>query len=608
VASEGSAPTVTGRFVATVRDRPDAVALRRRRNRDEAENGAGDEFESLTWAGYGDRAARAAAGLLDLGVARGDRVVLLIDNRPEFHVADVGALLAGATPISIYNSSSPEQIQFLAGHCAARVAIVGDVDHLERLLEVRDALPSLEHVVLIDDAEPDAVTTSTVLRWRELLDHEPVSLDDAAAAARPEELATVIYTSGTTGPPKGVMLDHANITWTADSLETRLGHDPVGYRIVSYLPMAHIAERLVTHYSGIQFGYEVTCVADIRALGAELVATKPQLLFGVPRTWEKIHSGIQAVLAVDPSRADVFRRALDLGARVAALDAEGLEPDSALRAEHEQAENEVLLPVRTLLGLDQVEFAVTAAAPIPVEVLTFFRALGVPLSELYGLSESTGPMTWEPSHVKLGSVGTAIPGMELRIAGDGEVLGRGGNVFRGYLEDPAKTAETVDPDGWLHTGDIGEIDDEGYLRIVDRKKELIITAGGKNISPANIEAALKAEPLIGQACVIGDDRPYLVALIVPDPDVVPAWAKAEGIEGASLAEIAEHPGLRAEIAREVASANRRFSRVEQVRHFAVIGHEWMPDSDELTPTMKLKRKPIAQKYAPEIDSLYADPT
>ena len=266
----------------------------------------------------------------------------------------------------------------------------------------------------------------------------------------------------------------------------------------------------------------------------------------------------------------------------------------------------MLLPVRTLLGLDQLEFAVTAAAPIPVEVLTFFRALGVPLSELYGLSESTGPMTWEPSLVKLGTVGTAIPGMELRIADDGEVLGRGGNVFRGYLDDPAKTAEAVDADGWLHTGDIGTIDDEGYLRIVDRKKELIITAGGKNISPANIEAALKAEPLIGQACVIGDDRPYLVALLVPDPDVVPAWAASEGIEGASLEEIAAHPGLLAELAREVASANRRFSGVEQVRRFAVIGHEWLPDSDELTPTMKLKRKPIAAKYAAEIESLYTD--
>jgi long-chain acyl-CoA synthetase len=600
--SQGSVPTVTGRFVATVGDRPDALALQWRRA------GVGDDFEVTTWAEYGERAARVAAGLRDLGVTRGDRVVLLIGNRPEFHFADVGALLAGATPISIYNSSSPEQVRYLAANCAARVAIVDDLDHLERLLAVRDELPALEHVVLVDDADVDAVAEGAVLRWADLLDHEPVSLEDAAAAARPDELATVIYTSGTTGPPKGVMLDHANITWTADSLEARLGHDPTGYRIVSYLPMAHIAERLVTHYSGMAFGYEVTCVADIRALGAELVATRPQLLFGVPRTWEKIHSGIQAVLAVDRSRADVFRQALDLGARVAALDAEGREPDAELRAEHEQAEHEVLLPVRMLLGLDQLRVAVTAAAPIPVEVLTFFRALGVPLSELYGLSESTGPMTWEPSHVKLGTVGTAIPGMELRIADDGEVLGRGGNVFRGYLDDPAKTAESVDADGWLHTGDIGEIDDGGYLRIVDRKKELIITAGGKNISPANIEAALKAEPLIGQACVIGDDRPYLVALIVPDSDVVPAWAKAEGIEGASLEEIAQHPGLRAEIAREVASANRRFSRVEQVRRFAVLGQEWQPDSDELTPTMKLKRKPIAQKYAQEIDALYADPS
>jgi long-chain acyl-CoA synthetase len=261
-----------------------------------------------------------------------------------------------------------------------------------------------------------------------------------------------------------------------------------------------------------------------------------------------------------------------------------------------------------LLGLDDVQFAVTAAAPITVELLTFFRALGVPLSELYGLSESTGPMTWEPHQVRLGSVGTAIPGMELVLGADGEVLGRGGNVFRGYLGDPGRSAEAVDAEGWLHTGDIGTIDADGYLRIVDRKKELIITAGGKNISPANIEAALKAEPLIGQACVIGDGRPHLVALIVPDPDVVSTWATSGGIDGSSLEELAQHPGLRAELAREVASANRRFSGVEQVRNFAVLGHEWLPDSDELTPTMKLKRKPIAAKYAAVIDSLYTDPT
>jgi len=588
------ADTITSRFLATVRSRPDAIALRRR---------VGDDYETTTWAEYADGAARIAAGLAALGVGRGDRVVMLVANRPEFHLTDVGALLLGATPISIYNSSSSEQAAFLLGHCHAKVAVADGADHLDRILAVRDDLPALEHVVVMDD---DGVDDPTVHRWRELLTHDPVSIEAAVAAARPDELATVIYTSGTTGPPKGVMLDHANVTWTVDSLQERLGCDVTGYRIVSYLPMAHIAERLVTHYGGIHFGYEVTTVADIRMLGAELGATRPELLFGVPRTWEKIHSGIQAVLAVDPSRAEVFRHALDLGARVAAVRAAGNEPDDTLRAEHEQAEQEVLRPARMLLGLDDVHYAVTAAAPITVELLTFFRALGVPLSELYGLSESTGPMTWEPAKVRLGSVGTAIPGMELRLADDGEVLGRGGNVFRGYLDDPARTAEAIDADGWLHTGDIGTLDPDGYLHIVDRKKELIITAGGKNISPANIESALKAEPLIGQACVIGDGRPHLVALLVPDPDVVGTWAASEGIEGSTIEALAEHPGLRAELAREVASANRRFSGVEQVRNFAVIGHEWMPDSDELTPTMKLKRKPIAQKYAAEIDALYTE--
>ncbi len=338
------------------------------------------------------------------------------------------------------------------------------------------------------------------------------------------------------------MLDHHNICWTVDSLREALGFAPDRSRIVSYLPMAHIAERVTTHYSGIAFAYEVTTCADIRLLGATLAETSPQILFGVPRTFEKIHSTVQAVLAADPGRAEVFAQALAVGAEVAEHRARGEALSVELAAEYERVDAESLRPARQLLGLDDLRFAVTAAAPIPVEVLQFFRSAGVPLSELYGLSESTGPMTWDPVRVKPGTVGRAIPGMELRLADDGEVLGRGGNIFRGYLDDPERTAEALDADGWLHTGDIGEIDDEGYLRIVDRKKELIITAGGKNVSPANLEAALKAQPLIGQACVVGDGEPFLAALLVLDPDVVPAWAASHGATGTTLAELAARSG------------------------------------------------------------------
>jgi long-chain acyl-CoA synthetase len=582
--------TIPARFLRTVGERRDEVAIREK---------VGDDFRALTFGDYADQATHLAAGLQALGVGRGDRVVMLMGNRPEFHVADMAVLLLGATPISIYSSSSPDQIRYLAGHARASVAIVENASYLERILEIRHELPVLEHIVVL---EP--VGTPGVESWDELLTTAPLDLEVAAATAAPHDLATVIYTSGTTGPPKGVMLDHHNIGWTVDSLRRALGFAPDRSRIVSYLPMAHIAERIATHYSGIAFAYEVTTCADIRLLGAMLAETRPQILFGVPRTFEKIHSTVQAVLAADPGRAEVFAQALAVGAEVADHRARGDALSVELAAEYERVDAESLRPARQLLGLDDLRCAVTAAAPIPVEILQFFRSAGVPLSELYGLSESTGPMTWDPVRVKPGTVGRAIPGMELRLTGDGEVLGRGGNIFRGYLDDAERTAEALDTDGWLHTGDIGEIDDEGYLKIVDRKKELIITAGGKNVSPANVEAALKAQPLIGQACVVGDGEPFLAALLVLDPDVAPAWAANHGASGTTLAELAVDPVVVAEVEREVAVANERFSHAEAVREFSVLAAEWLPDSEELTPTMKLKRRGIAAKYASEIAALY----
>jgi long-chain acyl-CoA synthetase len=416
----------------------------------------------------------------------------------------------------------------------------------------------------------------------------------------------VIYTSGTTGDPKGVMLDHANICWTIESLRLALSYDTEGFRLVSYLPMAHIAERVVSHYSCLTLGYAITTCPDLHYLATYLRETEPELLFGVPRTYERVHSGIRAVLAADPGKTDEFERALAIGLEVAAAHALGDTPAPDLARAFEEVDAATLRPVRQFLGLDALRVAVTAAAPIPVEILHFFRALGVPLSEMYGLSESSGPATWEPERVRLGTVGRAIPGLELRLAGDHEVIVRGGNVFRGYLEDPALTAETLDRDGWLHTGDIGEIDDDGFLRIVDRKKELIITAGGKNISPANLESALKAQPLIGQAAVIGDGQPYIVALLVLDPDVTPVWAAQRGLSASTPAEFAADPTVAQEVAREVDDVNRRFSRAEQIRRFKILGDDWLPDSEELTPTMKLKRRGILAKYSAEIADLYLE--
>ena len=587
--------TVATCFRDTVAARPEAPALRWR---------DGETWRTWTWAEYADRACRLAAALSDLGVVRGERVVLMMRNRPEFHVADLAVLLVGATPVSIYNSSAPEQIQYLVRHSGAVVAIVEDVEYLERLLKVRDELPCLEHVVVIDD---DGRAPDGVLHFETLCGAAPVDLDAASGIAQPEDLATIIYTSGTTGPPKGVMLDHTNIVWTTESMRLAFAPiDPTGSRAVSYLPMAHIAERQMSHYQGIGFGYEVTTCPEPSLLASYLPAARPQIMFAVPRVWEKLHAGVLALAAKDPEQRAALEAALAVGEREQACRARGEAMPRDLAAEYE-AHAPTLAFVREVLGLDQLVAAISGAAPLPREVLVFFRSLGVEFSEIYGLSETTGPLTWEPWRVKLGTVGPAIPDASVRLADDGEVLAAGGNIFRGYLNDPERTADALDAEQWLHTGDIGELDAEGYLRIVDRKKELIITAGGKNISPANLEAALKSSPLIGQAAVIGDARPYVSALVVLDPEVAPAWAKAHGVD-TPLPELARDPTVVAEIEREVAGVNERFNRVEQIKRVAVLGEEWLPDSEELTPTMKLKRRGIASKYADEIEDLYRVPS
>jgi long-chain acyl-CoA synthetase len=364
---------------------------------------------------------------------------------------------------------------------------------------------------------------------------------------------------------------------------------------------------MTSHYSGILSAYEVTCCPDTREISTYFREVRPHLGFGVPRIWEKLAAGVEAALADDADRKAKFDEALAAAKPIVAK--RTLEGDAALTDEERSTlqflDEVAFAPIRKSVGLDEARWIITGAAPISVELVEWFRAVGLPLSEIYGMSENTGPLTWEANRVKPGTVGRALPGVEVVLAEDGEVVARGGNIFPGYLNDPDKTAEALDDDGWLHTGDIGEFDDEGYLRIVDRKKELIITAGGKNISPANLEAALKSLPLVGQAAVIGDKRPFISALVVLDPDVTPGWAKAHGLEGATLAELAEHPDLVAEIEAGVKEINQRFNSVEQVKKVRILGEEWMPDSEELTPTMKLKRRGINEKYAREIEALYS---
>lgn len=584
--------TVASRFLDLVEDLPDAVALRWK---------VDDRWRELTWTQYLDAASRAAGGLAALGVGPGDRVALFMRNRPEFHILDTATLLLGATPFSIYNSSAPDEIAYLLGHSGAGVVIAEDDGFLGRVRSVADRLPALRHVVLVDSGAfvPDGVHT-----YGGLLEHEPVSLDAARTAARPEDLATIIYTSGTTGPPKGVMISHRNVLWMIEAMHRCLPVDPHRRRIISYLPMAHIAERIVSHYLGVCLGCEVTTCPEPNLVTHYLTEVRPELFFAVPRIWEKAYATIMSLATQDPARAEVFERALEVGFEASEFRARGEHLPADLAAEFERVDGEVLHGIRILLGLDQCAAALTSAAPIPPGILRFFRGLGVPISEAYGLSESTGAHTWTPERVRLGTVGQVIPGGEIELAPDGEVLLRGGNIFLGYLDDPAKTAEVLDADGWFHTGDIGELDADGYLKVIDRKKELIITAGGKNISPANIEAALKAHPMIGQACVIGDQRPYLVALIVPDPEYAHAWAVRNDLADLDLPALAAHPRVRAEVQAGVDAANAQFARVEQIKRFVVLGAEWAADSALLTPTMKLKRRGINEAFADEIENLY----
>ena len=588
--------TVATEFLATLSKHADRIALRWMQ--------VDQTWASLTVSEMADRAARAAAGLRALGVEPGDRVVLMMRNIPEFHWLDLAVLFLGATPVSIYNSSSPEQVAYLVGHCGAKVAIVENEGFLSKFLEVRDQLPELDTIVtLVAPAElPDGV-----VGHHALTDPEPLDLEQAAKIGSPEDLATIIYTSGTTGNPKGVMLSNYNIVWTMEAFLPVYGwtrEDLAGKKVVSYLPMAHIAERMVSHYMLVGAAIEVSTCPETSMLTTFLAEVRPNIVFGVPRVWEKLYAGVTAALAADPEKAEKFNEAVAAASPIREKMSWDTATDDEI-ATYQFLDDVAFSTVRGLVGLDECEVAVTGAAPIPAQLITWFRAIGVPLAEVYGMSENTGPMTFERFKVKAGTVGKALPGVELAIFPDGEVCCRGGLVCQGYLNDPEKTAEAIDEDGWLHSGDIGEIDSDGYLRIIDRKKELIITAGGKNISPANLEAELKTVPLIGQAAVIGDNRPFVSALVVIDGEVAPGWAAQNGIEFTTLEEFAALLQVVEAINEGVKKAMASFNNAESVKRVHILTEEWMPDSELLTPTSKLKRRGVNAVFASEIEGLYS---
>ncbi|MFF2060075.1 AMP-dependent synthetase/ligase [Rhodococcus qingshengii] len=579
--------TLVEAFQRTVAAAPDAPALR-----------AHGETDVLTRRELADAVEEVAAGLVSLGLRRGETIGLITTNRPEFHIVDLAALHLGATPFSVYNTSSPEQISYLLDHAECRL-IVCEPQFLERV-RAADA-PRLEHVVVIGGGD-DKELTLDALRTR-----RPADFDFEATwrQALPDDVATLIYTSGTTGPPKGVELTHANLLCVLQTCNERFPFPSEG-TCVSYLPTAHVADRIFSHYLFMVTGWTVTTVQQAPALFAAVGEVRPTWLLGVPRVWEKLRSALLARFAAMP---EPQRSAVENGLDAALQKVRAEQSGDAVLAEVSEAvaafDKAVLAPLRGQLGLDNVSLLMTGAAPIPTAVHEFFLALGLPLAEGYGMSE-TGAlgMTNLPGEIRLGYVGKAMPGTEAKIAEDGELLLRGPHVMRGYRKDPVKTAEAVDADGWLHTGDIATCDD-GWYKIVDRKKELIINAGGKNMSPANIESALKsASPLIGQAFCYGDGRPYNVALLVLDPDAAAAYAADHGLVNASIAEVAADPAVQDLVAAAVEAANGTLSRIEQIKHYELLTDEWLPDSDELTPTSKLKRRSINLKYAEAIAGLY----
>ena len=517
----------------------------------------------ITWDDYAQRVREVAAGLAGLGLQRGDIVACWLSNRPEFDIADAAAMHLGAASFSVYPTYTAEQAEHVIGDAGARILIT-EPQFLERALAVRDSgRTAVEPVVVLDDSA-DAET----LAWEELPGcAEPgFDFEARAAAVQPDDLLTLIYTSGTTGPPKGVQITHRNVMSLLASLSGRLGL-PDGIRAISWLPMAHVAERLCTHYFPIVHGWSVTTCSNPKAIAGLIPEVRPEFFFSPPRLWEKLRAGVLASSGDMP---------------------EGDATAAALRA----------------IGFDALRVAIVGAAPCPPEVVRFWHALGVRLCEVYGMSETTGVATVNPPDaVRIGTVGPPLPNVEVRLGEADEVLVRGANVMRGYRNLPEKTAEALDAEGWLHTGDVGAFDDAGYLKIVDRIKEIIISAAGKNMSPANIEAELKTSGrLIGQACCIGDARPYNVALITLDPDAAAAFAAGHGIAPDA---VATDDVVCAEVAAEVETANTRLARVEQIRKFTILPEDWVADGDELTPTMKLKRAAINAKYGTEIEALYA---
>lgn len=574
------ARTVCEAFQITAAAQAEQVAVR-----------APDDSVSLTYGALADQVRRVAAGLAALGVKRGDTVGIMLTNRPEFHVVDLAVMHLGALAFSVYNTSAPAQIEYIFADAGNKI-VVTERDFVEQLTAVRDGGTPIDHIVVVDGEPSGMISLEQVQKLGD--GHSDFDFEAAWSAVSPDDILTLIYTSGTTGPPKGVQLTHANMMSKIGALQQVLPVTPGG-RTISFLPAAHIGDRWAGHYSPLAvWGFTVTSCADPRTVMKIAQQVRPTAFLLVPRMWEKAKAGLEADLESRPGiGGKLMRWAMDIGIKNARVVQAGKPAPLTLQLQAKVASAIVGSKIRRELGLDQAAWFLTGSAPTPPDVFEFFAAAGIQLCENWAMSEASCVMTANaPDRIRVGTVGRPIPGLEVKVADDGELLVRGATVMKGYRNKPEQTAEALDPDGWLHTGDIGTIGEDGYVRLIDRKKEIIINAAGKNMSPASIESCLKSSsPYIGQAVCIGDGRPYNVALITLDPD---------GAGGRSV----DDPVTIAEVAAGVERANSQLSRVEQIKKFRVLAADWQPGSEELTPTMKVKRRSVVRKYAAEIEELY----
>lgn len=592
-----AADTIPSRLLHQARVRPDQPAYFVRAN------GA---WTPTNWRTYAGQVRQAGRALITLGVKPGGCISILGFNRPEWIIGDVAAMCIGAAPAGIYTTCSPPEVAYIIRHSASPVVIVENLEQWKKVEAEWSTLPDLQWVVTMQGTPP--IDHPKVLSWEAFLAKAQGTddgvFDNRIDALKDDQLATLIYTSGTTGPPKGVMLSHKNLAWTANITRELIGVNPSDSAL-SYLPLSHIAEQMFSIHGPLTHGYPIYFAESIDKVPDNLKEVQPTVFFGVPRIWEKFHAGITAKLKdAKGAKKQLVGWAMGVAKQANGLKNRGKQPGGALALQYKLADKLIYSKLKPAIGLGRARMCVSGAAPISAEVLDFFVGLDIVILEVYGQSEDTGPTSFNvPGRTKIGTVGPPLPGVEVKIAEDGEILVRGPNVFLGYYKEPEATKETLLEGGWLASGDLGEFDADGFLKITGRKKEIIITAGGKNIAPKNIEGALKNAELINEAVVIGDRRKYLTALLTLDPDVAAKFAAAHKI---SMNEIYTHPKLEAEIQKIVDSVNDQFARVEGIKKFRVLNRNFSIEDGELTPTLKVKRKIVNKNWADTIESMYQE--